>query len=71
MTPSSQGAGRPISECSSFTAQLIRAELAWAESPAGATLPEVAKFPLQNNARERAAAPKPVVKDTKPKGFSP
>jgi hypothetical protein len=41
------------------------------ESPAGATLPEVAKFPLQNSVRERPPAPKPVVKDTKLKGFSP
>jgi hypothetical protein len=41
------------------------------ESPAGATLPEVAEFPLQNNATGAAAALKTVVKDTKPKGFSP
>jgi hypothetical protein len=41
------------------------------DSPAGATLPELAKFPLQNNAASAAAAVKPMVKDTKPKGFSP
>jgi hypothetical protein len=36
-----------------------------------ATLPEVAEFPLQNNAASAAAALKIMVKDTKPKGFSP
>jgi hypothetical protein len=41
------------------------------ESAAGATLPEIAKFPLQNNAAGAAAALKFLVKDTKPKGFSP
>jgi hypothetical protein len=40
-------------------------------SPAGATLPEVAKFPLRNKATSAAAAVKLMVKDTKPKAFSP
>jgi hypothetical protein len=52
-------------------AQLTRASSACRDSPAGATLPEVAKFPLQNNAASAAAAVKPVLKDTKPKAFSP
>jgi hypothetical protein len=41
------------------------------ESPSGATLPEVAKFPLQNNANGVAATAKLKAKDTKPKGFVP
>jgi hypothetical protein len=41
------------------------------ESLAGATLPEVAEFPLQNNATSATAVLKIMVKDTKPKGFSP
>jgi hypothetical protein len=69
--PSSQGAGGPIFECSGFAAQRIRAEPAWAESPAGVTLPEVAKYPLRNNVPDASAAWKPELKDTKPKGFSP
>jgi hypothetical protein len=45
--------------------------LAWAESPTGATLPEVLKFPLQNSGAGGGAALKTFSKDTKPKGFSP
>jgi hypothetical protein len=41
------------------------------DSPAGTTLPEVAKFPLRNNAASAVAALNPVLKDTKTKGFSP
>jgi hypothetical protein len=41
------------------------------ESAPGATLPEIPEFPLQNNAAGPAAALKIMVKDTKPKGFSP
>jgi hypothetical protein len=57
--------------CSKFIRQLTRALLAQTDSPAGTTLPEVAKFPLRNNAASAVAALNPVREDTKTKGFSP
>jgi hypothetical protein len=63
--------GLPKHGCRNFTAQFTREQSTQTDSPADATLPDVAKFPLRNNAPSAATGVKLVLKDTKPKAFSP
>jgi hypothetical protein len=64
-------AGLPRRECRSLTAQLIRAEPAEGTRRPAPPYPKSPNFHYKTVRMNAVAVPKPALKDTKPKGFSP